>query len=285
MSDIQYYAGNASFAPPHTTFDITSVVAKRVGPYVNYYSFNTDGTMFVLHTQTVLDSSGNPVPTIVGWDHLDPGTGNILQSATANLALQPFLDNLHGRNPSSVRAFNYFMSGDDNLTGSNGRDVMFGLGGNDTVSGQEGNDRLVGGNGNDLLDGGNGIDNLNGQAGDDRLQGGAGADLLSGGLGSDTFDFSSIADGGDKIADFTRGADHIGLSQTGFGLAGSLVDGDTFIAGAGGGTPVSAAPTFIYDTSTGVLSFDSDGTGAGAAVRLATFTNLTTLSASDFVLI
>jgi hypothetical protein len=41
----------------------------------------------------------------------------------------------------------------------------------------------------------------------------------------------------------------------------------------------------IYDTSTGVLSFDSDGTGAGAAVRLTTFTNLTTLSASDFVLI
>lgn len=284
MSNIQYFPGNAGFQPPHMTFDITSVVAKHVGTYVNYYSFNTDGTMFVLHAQGVPDTSGTLVPTVVGWDHLDPGTGNILQSATLNLPLQPFLDIMHSRNPSSVKAFNYFMSGGDTMTGSNARDVMFGLGGNDIMTGLNGNDKLVGGTGNDTLDGGNGIDNLQGQAGSDKLHGGIGADVLTGGLDSDVFDFSSIADGGDKITDFAHGADHVALSQAGFGLSGPLVDGDTFIVGPGGGMAVSTAPTFFYDNNTGVLAYDSDGTGAGAATMLATFANLAMLSASDFLL-
>jgi hypothetical protein len=47
---------------------------------------------------------------------------------------------------------------------------------------------------------------------------------------------------------------------------------------------VSTAPTFFYDNNTGVLAYDSDGTGAGAATMLATFANLAMLSASDFLL-
>ena len=74
MAIIDYSPGNGAFAPPTQTFDITSVVAKRLGAFVNYYSFDTDGTMFVLH------STGG---VIVGWEQFSGATS--LQSATTNL--------------------------------------------------------------------------------------------------------------------------------------------------------------------------------------------------------
>ncbi len=270
MASIDFFQGNALFATPDTTFDITSVVAKRVGSVVNYYSFDSDGTMFVLHAQG---------STIIGWDHYNGA--DILQSATANLALQPFLDNMYGRNPSSTKAFAYFMGGDDVMTGSSRNDVMRGLGGNDLMNGGSGNDRLIGGNGNDTLIGGAGKDKLLGQAGDDHLNGGAGADLLTGGIGADSFVFAAPGDGGDTITDFTSGSDTILLDQLGFGFAVPVVDGFNFVSGAGAG-PLCATPTLMYDPTTGALSFDADGTDAAAATVLATLTNHVLLATSDF---
>jgi len=40
----------------------------------------------------------------------------------------------------------------------------------------------------------------------------------------------------------------------------------------------------VFNTRTGVLSFDADGTGAGAAVTIATL-NVRTLSANDILVI
>lgn len=122
MANITYFPGNAGLLAPSNSFDITGVVAKRVGSMLNYYSFDTDGTMFVLHVQGVAAPGGVSVPTSIGWDHFDGAT--LLQSAAANLALQPFLDNMYSRHPSSIRAMNYFLGGDDQLTGSMGRDLM-----------------------------------------------------------------------------------------------------------------------------------------------------------------
>ncbi|MGB8814154.1 MAG: calcium-binding protein [Paracoccaceae bacterium] len=280
MATIEYFSGNALFASPNATFDITSVVAKRVGAYVNYYSFNTDGTMFVLHTQTITAANGTLVPTIVGWDHIDGGT--VLQSATTSLALQPFLTNLYSQNPSSSRAVNYFWGADDTLTGSADRDLMNGLNGNDQLSGLGGNDRLNGGNGNDTLDGGTGNDVLLGQAGNDHLTTSAGADALTGGAGADFFDFVSPSNGADRITDFTAGTDHITLASAAFAFTAPLVDGESFIAGTAATT---AAATLLYTAATGALSYDADGTGAGAAQLIATLTNHATLTAADFLLI
>ena len=107
MAQITYFPGSALVAPPDQTFDITSVVAKRVGPYVNYYSFCTDGTMFVLHSGATLGPSGTPVATLFGWDHFNGA--DILQTGTTSMTLQPFLDNMASRNPSSTRAFAWLM--------------------------------------------------------------------------------------------------------------------------------------------------------------------------------
>ena len=275
MAQITYLPGSALVAPPDQTFDITSVVAKRVGPYVNYYSFCTDGTMFVLHAGASLGPAGTPVATLLGWDHFNGA--DILQTGTTSMALQPFLDNMASRNPSSTRAFAWLMSGGDAMTGSAKRDVMNGLGGHDTLDGGLGNDKLLGGAGNDLLLGGGGNDQLLGQAGDDRLDGGAGADVLSGGAGADVFLFHSPSEGGDRIMDFTHGVDQVSLA--GFGLS-TLVDGGNFIQGAGASAS-GASATLLFDPTTATLSFDADGTGAGAAIALATLSGVTTLTVAD----
>lgn len=283
MASVSYFRGNAAVLPPHLSFDITSVTAEAMKPYVNYFSFDTDGTMFVLHTQAVVDSHGTAVPTIVGWDHFANGV-DIVQSATANLPLQPFLDNMYSRNPSSTRAFNYLMGGDDTLSGSAAADRMYGLGGNDRLSGAGGKDVLAGGGGNDGLDGGAGNDRLSGQAGDDTLHGGAGADLLTGGTGADRFEFGGIGEAGDQVSDFVHGLDVLALDAVAFGFSGPLVDGVNFLSGSGVASPVDTAPALLYDTDTGVLWYDADGSGSGAAVTLATFTNHAALSAGDFLL-
>lgn len=92
------------------------------------------------------------------------------------------------------------------LTGSAQADYLQGGSGEDTLVGGDGNDHLLGGDGNDLLLGGAGNDVLEGQGGNDVLIGGAGNDVLIGGAGSDTFQFNSVSDGHDTIADFHLGA-------------------------------------------------------------------------------
>ncbi|MBE9098899.1 hypothetical protein [Vacuolonema iberomarrocanum] len=84
--------------------------------------------------------------------------------------------------------------GNDNLTGTNGRDVIFaragndivnGLDGSDRLAGEDGNDQLLGGDGNDRLIGGNGNDRAGGGSGNDRILGGNGRDRLIGNAGND----------------------------------------------------------------------------------------------------
>lgn len=282
MATITYQPGNAGFASPDQTFDITSIVAERFGTYVSYISFCTDGTMFAIRATSVIGAGGLPEMRIVGWDHISGA--DTLQSGVTDLPLQPLLDNMGSRNPSSTRAFAWLMGTDDLLTGSGKADRMVALGGNDTLSGGGGNDTALGGAGNDRIDGGAGRDVLSGQGGDDTLTGGAGADRLTGGAGADTFVFHAATEGGDRIVDFTAGTDHIALDWTGFAIAGPLVDGADFLAAATP-HPALAAPTLLYDTASGILSWDADGSGPGGAVILATFVHAPVLAVTDFILI
>lgn len=163
-----------------------------------------------------------------------------------------------------------FLSSIENLTGTNFDDSVFGgdsanilegLAGNDQLHGRGGADTLRGGDGNDLLDGG------------------ARKDVLTGGAGEDTFYFASTGEGGDTITDFAAG-DHIALSAAGFGI--DSIEDFAFVLGA---PATEAIPTAIYDSATGRLSWDADGSGAGAAVQLATLTDAPTLSHDDFLVI
>lgn len=135
-----------------------------------------------------------------------------------------------------------------------------------------------------------GNDTITGSAKADIISGGAGDDTLTGGLGDDTFVISGVTsatNGQDSITDFTAGADKIQFSladvnpAAGAALVAGALDASNFISGP---AATSATEYFIYDAATGVLSFDADGNGVGAAVALVTLTGNPVIAASDIVL-
>jgi Ca2+-binding RTX toxin-like protein len=75
-------------------------------------------------------------------------------------------------------------------------------------------------------------------------------------------------------------------ARTGFGLPSGALDPASFVAHA---SNVATAPfgtaQFIYNTAVGVLSFDADGFGGGAAaIRLAVLTGAPMVTAADIVI-
>lgn len=160
---------------------------------------------------------------------------------------------------------------DNVLTGNSGTNVLSGLDGNDTLIGGLGNDTLLGGIGND------------------RLVGGAGNDVLNGGAGADTFVFDTAPNAVtnlDTVQDFTSGTDKLSFSRavfTAFSSTGAI-SSDAFWSGAGVNAAHDATDRFIYNTATGALWYDADGTGATAAVQVATLTGAPTLAFTDFLI-
>jgi hypothetical protein len=121
-----------------------------------------------------------------------------------------------------------------------------------------------------------------GGGGDDALIA-TGGGTLTGNGGADSFVFADPPDGGVTISDFsgtgTEG-DRIVISASGFGLE---LEGEVLPAGNFASIAADADDYFIYNA--GVLSFDADGNGAGAAVTLATLTGAPTLTAEDIFVI
>ncbi len=133
---------------------------------------------------------------------------------------------------------------------------------------------------NNTMTGGAGSDTLSGLDGADILQGGSGADLLLGGNGADQFRYLGGESGYDRIIDFTSGSDKIALSGANFFRTSTVA-----LVSGGSPTANSINSTFLYDTNTGILSYDADGTGGGAAVQLAQLNTGLVLALSDFVFI
>jgi Ca2+-binding RTX toxin-like protein len=153
---------------------------------------------------------------------------------------------------------------------------------------------ILGNNSGNSLTGTSGSDIIMGFGGNDTITGGAGSDLLIGGDGADHFRYTSKTDGGgvgDLIVDFTHGSDELDFSRFAFGnhLAtggtnlGTL-DSSHFVSNSDGHATAATAQ-FVYNTSNGTLSFDSDGTGATAAITMAQLENHAPLTFSDIHLV
>lgn len=176
-------------------------------------------------------------------------------------------------------------SGNDKLYGEENNDSIMGETGNDTLSGGSGADILHGGSGNDSLTGGSGNDSLIGDGGTDLLVGGAGNDYLRGGDDADQFKYVQSSEGGDTIGDFTASADTLLFVSGNFGnLAAGSLSSNRFRASSSG-TASSTSQRFLFNTTTGVLSYDSDGNGSGSAVTIATLSGVTSLSASRILIV
>jgi serralysin len=150
---------------------------------------------------------------------------------------------------------------------------------------------LSGGAGNDTLEGLGGNDTLSGGAGEDWLEGGTGQDNVNGGAGSDSFVFREPAFNSnfDRIADFASGSDTLRFDDVAYGEIGALGDfaagDDRFFAGAGARSGVDAEDRIIYNTSTGQLWYDADGSGPGGQLFIASLQGAPALAASDIAVI
>lgn len=202
----------------------------------------------------------------VGSASVDPGGTDTVESrASFNLgsgAATRYVENLVLSGTESIDGFGNALA--NRLTGNDAANSLFGRNGNDIVSGG---------------------------AGDDALRGGLGLDTMTGGPGADHFVFDTKLDAianRDKVLDFRPGeSDMIELSAKyfrGLPMAGTL-PADAFHAAAGSARAQDAADRILYNTITGVLSFDPDGTGAKAAIAFAVLKGAPILAADDFLLI
>jgi Ca2+-binding RTX toxin-like protein len=126
---------------------------------------------------------------------------------------------------------------------------------------------LANGSGNTLKNtiGGSSVANI--------LNGRLGNDTLSGGLGNDFFVFNTApnaATNRDRILDFNEaGNDTIRLENTGVGLFNALAAGQLAAAAYtenASGAATAATHRIIYETDTGQLRYDSNGSLAGGVI-------------------
>ena len=180
---------------------------------------------------------------------------------------------------SGTAALNVDAAAVDNalaILGNAGANILTGTAHADTISGGGGADRLLGG------------------GGDDRLLGGAGNDSLTGGAGADRFVLDqalSATSNRDLLTDFLPDSDTIELSLAVFRALGGtpgVLSAEQFWSGAGVTRAHDASDRLIYNTTTGDLYYDADGSGSGAAVAIAVIgvdAHPQQLSHADFALI
>lgn len=125
---------------------------------------------------------------------------------------------------------------------------------------------------------------IRGNAGDNMITGGFGTDILVGLGGADTFVFNSVlgANNIDTIVDYSVAEDQIHLDKATFSSlatgANSTLSSGEFAIGAA----TDESDRIIYDSATGALYYDADGTGAAAAVQFATLSTGLVLTNDDF---
>lgn len=211
--------------------------------------------------------------------------------------------------------------GDDTLLGGSGKDKLDGGYGADRMEGGTGNDIYVvdhagdqvielagggrdqvntsisyqlGGEMEDLLligsagiqGTGNALDNMiTGNAGNNVLSGGLGLDILAGGAGRDAFLFDTALSAGnvDRITDFSVVSDTVWLESDVFaGLGAGTLSSDAFGIGS---SAQSTLQRVVYDSQSGGLFYDADGSGNGASVQFASLSAGLALTNADFLIV
>jgi Ca2+-binding RTX toxin-like protein len=310
------YSGSDSFTYTVTSGGVTETATANVtvsGPTAANIEFVPNGNDF----NTALPNPGDQIGSFVAFD----ATGNAIPGATFSVtagstgSLTVDSSGLVSGGLANGDTFDFSVTSAgvtetvhvqvgngtaNNISGTgNDIDILFGFNNSDTLSGGSNDDTLYGnndtdtlngGDNNDFLIGGNANDTLNGGNGNDYLRGGIGNDVLNGGTGNDLFVFNVApsATNSDTIQDFNAsGVDHIGLDHSIFSAIGTTLDATEFRASAGGNA-ADANDYILYDTATGNLYYDADGSGGGAKVLIATVSlpGLTgTVDPTDFIML
>lgn len=156
----------------------------------------------------------------------------------------------------------------ENFIGTNAND-FFGFYNDTTISGF-----IYGGKGNDIIYAPGGV--MRGDEGADSLFGNVSAAAIT-----DTF-WLQLGKGADSISNFQLGTDVIRIKGSEFGI-GRLLNSNEFFTHASDANPTGENAQFIFNQDTNRLYFDSDGTGANAAVEIAYISSDVTISDFEIV--
>lgn len=264
-----------------------------------------------LDTASYFGATGGVIASLINPAANTGDAAGDTYNSIENLAGTSFSDNLSGNNGANTLLGS---DGNDTLTGGAGADSLSGGVGTDTASystaaagvtasftspasntGDAAGDtygsieNLTGTAFGDILYG-NSVSNLiRGGAGNDTIRGYAGNDTLTGNSGNDTFHFNTALNAAtnlDLITDFNVANDTISLENlifTTIGAVGTLAAA-AFRANTTG-LAGDATDRIIYETDTGDLLYDSDGTGATAGVQFARLTSGLGLTNLDFLVV
>ncbi len=137
-------------------------------------------------------------------------------------------------------------------------------------------DTIIGSDAANVISGGNG---------DDTLVGGKGADNLTGGAGINVFRYEATDEGNDLITDFASGTNKLSFSSLAFGNITSATLDSNFFIRADNVAQNGTTPQFIFNTASGSLIFDSNGTSADGQTTLLTVQSGASIVANDLVFV
>jgi Ca2+-binding RTX toxin-like protein len=269
------------------------------------------GTGNALDNTYVINNSSNAIVEAAngGTDTVISSVNYTLGANVENLTLTGYFMTGTGNDLDNVlTSTNTYAYNSDVLNGGAGADTMSGGTGDDTYYVDNAGDVVIEGTGTysgtdtvistvSYTLGANvenltlvGSDNVNGtgNAAANTLVGNAGNNVLTGGAGNDIFRFDTMLNAStnlDTITDFATGFDDIQLENaifTSLTATGALNAGN-FIGGAGVTAAADANDYLIYDSTTGALYYDPDGTGSAAATQFVTLSAGLGLSAGDFM--
>lgn len=280
---------------------------------------NDSGLVTDIDRVLVLQTMSYQLPASIENASLDTSSGasNLRGNSLANILVgNDGKNSLDGSDGDDVISGGV---GNDSLEGGAGRDWLSGGAGNDSINGGvgvdiadyravrsamlvdlakgtatgEGTDKL--GSMEDVITG-SGNDVILGSTLNNFLDGGLGKDTLTGGAGADTFAFGNVLGSTnlDVIKDFVSGLDVILLDSNIFTkLVGSatvlLLSPDNLVVGAGTSKVAFKAKDLddylVYDTTSDLLYYDADGSGAGLAVAFLKIEllGIATPKAADFL--
>ena len=260
--------------------------------------------------------------TDVITEAVNAGSDTVASSVTFSLAAIANVENLSLTGTASIRGTGNSVnnmiignSGSNQLNGGAGIDTLIGGFGDDTYVVDSSTDTIneLAGQGTDQIQSsvsfslaaianvenlslsgalnlnarGNSLNNLLiGNGGDNVLDGGLGNDNLIGGSGDDVFQFSTTLDqinNVDRIIDFSAADDLIQLSQAVFS---SLSLGSLFDSAFGLSTAtISADSRIIYNSTSGMISYDADGRGSAESIAFAQVSPGLGIDSSSFLVV
>lgn len=273
---------------------------------------------------TLIGGLGNDIYVTDGGDTIVEalGAGTDLVRSSATLTLGGNLENLTLTGTGAIKATGNAL--DNVLLGNDAASVLNGGTGTDRLTGGLGNDTYITDGGDkifevagggidlvrssvafslgnelesllltgsaDIIGNGNALANtLTGNSGANMLNGGLGDDILKGGAGADIFFFKTALGSGnvDSIVDFAAIDDTLRLEN---GIFTALTKTGTLAAGAfkdlgAAGAILDADDRILYDSRTGAVSYDVDGSGSADALQFALLTSRPVLTFQDILMV